>query len=131
MPRKFHDNELVGVHFSTRRIYSHFFGRVEEYANGKYHVRCLAGDKPFAHDMVFVCVTRELYQPNNSLIDDMRETVLQIYHRLVEAQANGNSYQGRLSSMLWASFSLKRLENRAWDRQYPITHKFERSDYVY
>ena len=45
MPRKFADGELVGVHFSSRRTYSHFLGIVEDYKDRKYPVRFLGGDK--------------------------------------------------------------------------------------
>jgi len=132
MPRKFHDEELVGVRFSTRRLYTHFLGRVENYQDGKYLVRCLAsGDRPLGNDLVFVCRTSELYQPTNTSIDDVQESTVVRYNKLVESQATGSTnYQGRISSLLWASFSLQRLRDRAWSRRYPVTHTFERSDYV-
>ena len=132
MPRKFHDEELVGVHFSTRRIYTHFLGRVENYQDGKYLVRCLASaDRPLGNDLVFVCRTKELYQPCNYTIDAMHEKTVVRYNKLVESQANaGIHYNGRISALLWSSFSLKRIRDRAWSRRYPISHIFERSDYV-
>jgi hypothetical protein len=61
----------------------------------------------------------------------VQESTVVRYNKLVESQATGSTnYQGRISSLLWASFSLKRLRDRAWSRRYPVTHTFERSDYV-
>ena len=60
MPRKFQDNQPVRVHYASRRMHFSFFGIVEKYSGGVYHVRYLAGEKATDADMVFACRVGEL-----------------------------------------------------------------------
>jgi|9_EtaG_2_1085328.scaffolds.fasta_scaffold01944_6 hypothetical protein len=134
MPRKFTDGELVGVHFSSRRTYAHFLGIVESYKNRKYHVRCLAVDKRLSSDVVFPCDTRELYVPNNTNIDDRFESQLSVYNRLLESYSMSTHYNPHRTPelILWASFALTRIKDRAWSRKFPITTTHDRRyDYVH
>lgn len=133
MPRKFQDNQLVRVHYASRRMHFSFFGIVEKYSGGVYHVRYLAGEKATSADMVFACRVGELVPAEDEFVEAHLIDQQDNYNRIMSAVAHGRGhyYGSSQSMMLWASFAVKRIRDRDWQRKFPITNNYGRHDRVY
>ena len=133
MPRKFQDNQTVRVHYASRRMHFSFFGIVEKYSGGVYHVRYLAGEKATSADMVFACRVGELVPAEDERVEAHLIDQQDNYNRIMSAVANGRGhyYGSSQSMMLWASFAVKRIRDRDWQRKFPITNNYGRHDRVY
>ena len=123
MPRKFQDNQPVRVHYASRRMHFSFFGIVEKYSGGVYHVRYLAGEKATDADMVFACRVGELVPAEDERVEAHLIDQQDRYNRIMSAIAHGRGhyYGSSQSMMLWASFAVKRIRDRDWQRKFPIT----------
>ena len=139
MPRKYQDNQLVAVYYSTRRMHARFLGVVQKYdrgetngTSGKYYVRYVSGEKSFPHDKVFECHTRELCVVTNEFVDEMKASQLQVYHNAVRTNVESvGRYNDTLERRLWTSFAAKRSQTYEWHRTFPETQIVWRTAYVY
>lgn len=133
MPRKFLDNELVRVVYSSRRMSMTFFGRVEGY-DKDYIVRYLGGAMTPKQDMLFDCKVHELSAVSNEFIDAMKYDISQQHRIMLSNWVNGNGAFGwryTQTNLVWQSFALQRLNDNAWSRQFPITDRIGRTNRVY
>jgi|TARA_R100000406_G_scaffold85631_1_gene69150 hypothetical protein len=114
------------MHFS-------FFGIVEKYSGGVYYVRYLAGEKATSADMVFACRVGELVPAESEFVESHLIDQQDRYNQVLSAVANGRGhyYGSSQSMMLWASFAVKRIRDRDWQRKFPITNNYGRHDRVY
>lgn len=132
MPRKFEDGQEVAVHYRSRRMCEDFFGRVEKYENGLYHVRYLAGNKRPRNDLVFACKVHELYASNHDFYQTMMAQLAATYNDLLRAFAAGNYYYSHADIQLtWLSYAVKRLRDGAFTRKFPISETVWRMSRVY
>lgn len=134
MPRKYTDGQLVRVEYSTRHTYRKFLGMVESFKDSKYYVRCLSSSPRFSNDVVFECRTKELRQPTSYEVDDFEKELMDSYQSVMKRSSElRNLRMGNCNKdyVLWTSFAVKRFEDMAWHRKFPITTQHGRSDYVY
>ena len=132
MPRKFQDGQEVAVYYRTRRMCENFFGRIEKYEDGLYHVRYLAGVKRPRNDLVFVCKVHEL----NVLTPDFyQHTVAQVastYNDMLRFFASDRYHYSHTDIQLtWLSYAMKRLRDSAFTRKFPISETVWRISRVY
>ena len=85
MPRKFQDGQEVAVYYRSRRMCENFFGRVEKYENGLYHVRYLAGNKRPRNDLVFACKVHEF--ASDRLLPDRAAQLAATYNDMLRSFA--------------------------------------------
>jgi hypothetical protein len=132
MPRKFEDGQEVAVYYRSRRMCENFFGRVEKYENGLYHVRYLAGNKRPRYDLVFACKVHELNASNHDFYQTMTAQLAATYNDLLRAFAAGNYYYSHADIQLtWLSYAVKRLRDSAFTRKFPISETVWRMSRVY
>jgi hypothetical protein len=132
MPRKFEDGQEVAVYYRSRRMCENFFGRVEKYENGLYHVRYLAGNKRPRNDLVFACKVHELNASNHDFYQTMMAQLAATYNDLLRAFAAGNYYYSHADIQLtWLSYAVKRLRDGAFTRKFPISETVWRISRVY
>jgi len=134
MPRKYQDNQLVAAYFATRRMSARFLGVVQKYDSGKYYVRYICGDRALSCDRVFECHTKELWEPDNTFIDEMQASQLQVYNSYVRnrvERSRHRHYANDDDRLVWASFAAKRILGSHFYRNFPVTQMVWRSDYVY
>ena len=132
MPRKFQDRQEGAVYYRTRRMCENFFGRIEKYEDGLYHVRYLAGDKRLRNDLVFVCKVHELYASNNDFYQTMMAQLAATYNDMLRSFAS-DRYHYRHSDiqLTWLSYAVKRLRDNAFTRTFPISETVWRISRVY
>lgn len=132
MPRKYQDNQLVATYFATRRMSARFLGVVQKYESGKYYVRYICGDRAMSCDRVFECHTRELWEPDNSFIDEMQAAQVQAYNNIVKGRAERvhTYYAHSDERLIWSSFAAKRILGSHFYRTFPVTQMVWRTDYV-
>tara|TARA_R100001129_G_scaffold178715_1_gene154779 strand:+ start:202 stop:600 length:399 start_codon:yes stop_codon:yes gene_type:complete len=132
MPRKFQDGQQVAVYYRTRRMHENFFGRIEKYEDGLYHVRYLAGNKRPRNDLVFACKVHELCSFSSEFYQSMTAQLAATYNDMLRSFAS-ERYHYRHSDiqLTWLSYAVKRLRDNDFTRKFPISETVWRISRVY
>jgi len=132
MPRKFENGQQVEVYYNTRRMHEQFYGIVEGYEDGQYIVRYLAGNLSPRNDLLVRCKVSEIRQVGSIFYNTMLSRLLVKYNDHMKRYAAGRYYYHHTdNTLVWLAYAVKRMQDKAYTRKYPIFETVWRVSRVY